>query len=118
MEIIINNNLFNVKSTITDKDIQEGMKGKKFDDTFNGMLFVMNEGYHSFWMRDCLISLDIIYISDGKIQKIYSDCPPCREQDDTKCPHYEGVGDMILEINGGDCVKYDITEGDSILIKE
>ncbi len=28
------------------------------------------------------------------------------------------VGDMILEINGGDCIKYDITEGDSILIKE
>jgi hypothetical protein len=25
---------------------------------------------------------------------------------------------MILEINGGDCIKYDITEGDSILIKE
>jgi uncharacterized membrane protein (UPF0127 family) len=118
MEIIINNNLFNVKSAITDKDIQEGMQGKKFDDNFNGMLFIMVEGVHSFWMKDCLISLDIIFISDGKIQKIYSDCPPCREQDDSNCPRYEGVGDMILEISGGDCIKYDITEGDSILIKE
>jgi len=118
MEVIINNNLFNVKSAITDKDIQDGMKGKKFDNEFNGMLFVMNEGTHSFWMKDCTTSLDIIFISDESIIKIYSDCPPCREQDDMNCPRYDGVGDMILEINGGDCIKYDITEGDSILIKE
>lgn len=118
MEVIINNNLFNVKSAITDKDIQDGMKGKKFDDEFNGMLFVMSEGTHSFWMKDCITPLDIIFISDESIIKIYSDCPPCREQDNSKCPRYDGVGDMILEINGGDCIKYDITEGDSILIKK
>jgi uncharacterized membrane protein (UPF0127 family) len=118
MEIIINNNLFNVKSAITEKDVEEGMKNKKFNDAFNGMLFIMNEGVHSFWMKDCIISLDIIFISDGKIQKIYTNCPPCREQDDTKCSRYEGVGDMILEINGGDTIKYDIVEGDSVLITE
>jgi uncharacterized membrane protein (UPF0127 family) len=118
MEVIINNNLFNVKSAITDKDIQDGMKNKHFDNTFNGMLFIMNEGIHSFWMKDCLEYLDIIFISDGKIQKIYSDCPPCWMEDESKCTRYEGTGDMILEIKGGDCVKYDIVEGDSVLIKE
>ena len=118
MEVIINNNLFNVKLAITDKDIQDGMMGKKFNDEFDGMLFLMDEGQHSFWMKNCITSLDILFISDGSVIKIYSDCPPCREQDDSKCPRYDGVGDMILEINGGDCIKYDITEGDSILIKE
>lgn len=118
MELIINNNLFNVKLVITDKDIKEGMKKKKFDNTFNGMLFIMNEGYHSFWMSDCIIPLDIIYISNNKIKKIYRNCPPCRDKYNSNCPHYEGFGDLILEINGGDCIKYDITEGDSILIKD
>ena len=40
MDVIINNNLFNVKCVITSKDTQQGMMGKKFDDTFDGMLFI------------------------------------------------------------------------------
>ena len=49
-----------------------------------------------------------------KVSKIHKDCPPC---DKEKCQTYQGEGDLILEINGGDCDKYDIKEGDSVLIK-
>ena len=116
MQVEINGKVFPLELMRSPEDISNGMMGR--DNLEGCMGFKLKRGFHSFWMKDCLISLDIIFISDGKIQKIYSDCPPCREQDDTKCSHYEGVGDMILEINGGDCIKYDITEGDSILIKE
>ena len=118
MKVNIGNNEFNVKVCETQKQQKEGMQHKTFDGSFDGMLFPMKGNYQSFWMKDCITPLDIIFISDESIIKIYSDCPPCREQDDSKCPRYDGVGDMILEINGGDCIKYDITEGDSILIKE
>ena len=37
----INNNLFNLKTVFTDRDTQQGMMNKKFDDTFDGMLFLM-----------------------------------------------------------------------------
>ena len=40
MELIVNNNLFNVKCVITTKDIQKGMMGKRFNG-FDGMLFFM-----------------------------------------------------------------------------
>ena len=115
MEININNNLFKVTPVITDKDIQNGMMGKKFNNDFDGMLFVLDPGEHSFWMKDCITSLDIIFIKDLKINRIHSNCPPCREDN---CPRYSGVADLILEINGGDCEKYDIKEGDSVFITD
>lgn len=113
-EIIINNNLFNVITVIAEKDIENGMMDKSFNDKFNGMLFIMKPGHHSFWMKNCTIRLDIIFIKDMKISKIHKDCPICKEE---KCQTYSGEGDLILEIKGGDCDKYDIKEGDSVLIK-
>ncbi len=48
MKVKINDNLFNVKTALTSKDIQNGMMGKKFDETFDGMLFIMKNEPHSF----------------------------------------------------------------------
>lgn len=113
MEVIVNNNLFNVKVMMTRKDIESGMMGKKFNREFNGMLFIMEDKKHSFWMKNCIIPLDIIFIRNNKIIKIHKDCPPCKSED---CDRYEGEGDMVLEIRGGECDKYDIVVGDTILI--
>lgn len=112
-EIKINNNLFNVIPVLTDKDIQNGMMGKSFNDGFNGMLFFMGSGNHSFWMKNCNISLDIIFIDNMKVSTIHKNCPPCRDEE---CERYNGTGDLVLEINGGDCDKYDIQVGDSVYI--
>jgi len=111
MDITINDNLYNVKCVITQKDIQNGMMGKKFDGSFDGMLFLMDDGSHNFWMKDCFEHLDIIFIQDGIINKIHHNCPPC---DKKECKHYEGFGDMVLELPGNQCKKYQIKEGDNI----
>ena len=111
MDVIINNNLFNVKCMITSKDTQQGMMGKKFDDTFDGMLFIMNDTEHSFWMKNCIIPLDIIYIKNNIITGIHHNCEPCVK---TPCDRYRGNGDMILEVMGGTCKEYDIIEGDRV----
>jgi uncharacterized membrane protein (UPF0127 family) len=111
MELIINNNLFNVKCVLTYKDIQDGMMNKKFNDNFDGMLFLMKDEPHSFWMKNCVIPLDIIFIKSNTINKIYHNCKPCITNE---CEHYQGNGDMILEVLGSTCNKYDIVEGDRI----
>jgi uncharacterized membrane protein (UPF0127 family) len=115
MELIVNNNLFNVKCVMTSKDIQKGMMGKKFNKDFDGMLFMMKNGDHSFWMKSCIIPLDIIFIKNNRITKIHNNCKPCTTPE---CDRYKGSGDMVLELKGGTCIKYDITEGDTILLQD
>ena len=88
--------------------------GRKFDSDFNGMLFIMNPGNHSFWMKGCEQSLDIIFIDGNKVTKVYENCPPCREDE---CKSYDGNGDMVLELDGNSVSKYDIKIGDSVVIK-
>ena len=80
MQVIINDNIFDVKCVFTQKDIQNGMKNKKFDN-FDGMLFITKKQNHSFWMKDCIIPLDIIFIDGDEITEIHHDCEPCRKND-------------------------------------
>jgi uncharacterized protein len=111
MKVKINNNLFNVKSVLTSRDTQNGMMNRKFEDSYDGMLFLMKKEPHSFWMKNCVVHLDIVYIDDDKITKIHHNCKPCFNDE---CDHYEGYGDMILELPGGECKKYGVKEGDQI----
>jgi uncharacterized membrane protein (UPF0127 family) len=111
MILKINDNKFKVKTMITKKDTQKGMMGRDFDSTFNGMLFLMDQGHHGFWMKNCIIPLDIIFINGNEITKIHHNCPPCETKD---CPSYVGEGDTILELKGGTCKKLGIKDGDII----
>ena len=111
MLVNIGKNEFIVKTMISPSFTQMGMQGRKFDDTFNGMLFLMDDEDHSFWMKDCLEPLDIIFISRRKISKIYHNCQPCTEE---PCKHYTGKGDLVLELPGGTCRKLNITTGDTL----
>jgi uncharacterized membrane protein (UPF0127 family) len=112
MNLKIKNNLYNVKCVITSKDIQNGMMNKNFDG-FDGMLFLMDNEPHNFWMKNCITPLDIIFIKNGVISKIHHDCQPCKTPE---CKHYEGSGDMVLELPGSECKKYNIKEGDKVLV--
>ncbi len=111
MIININNNSFKVKSVFTEKDVQTGMMGRKFNSTFNGMLFLMDKGTHCFWMKNCIIPLDIIFIKSDKISKIHHNCKPCM---DSECENYCGNGDLVLELEGGTCKDLGIKEGDTL----
>lgn len=113
MELTINNNLFDVKCVMTSKDIQKGMMNKNFDGSFDGMLFLIDNEDHSFWMKNCIVHLDIIFIKDGIVNKIHHNCKPCHTEN---CDLFEGSGDMVLELPGNTCKKYHIKEGDSVLI--
>lgn len=126
-KININNYLFSVKVVDDPESTALGMMGKTFDKTFNAMLFLLEkktepepysqknydfEKEQCFWMKNCIIPLDMIFINNGKITKIHHACPPCNTQ---KCNSYCGVANMVLEVSGGTCKQLNIKEGNSVI---
>jgi uncharacterized membrane protein (UPF0127 family) len=111
MDISINNHVFEVKTLTDPKSQQIGMMGKKFSTENEGLLFLMGGKKQCFWMKNCIIPLDIIMIKNNVIVNIHHNCPPCVEED---CPSYCGNGNVVLELNGGTCEKLNIQAGDII----
>lgn len=80
-----------------------------------GMLFFYSSDVKSgFWMKNCEISLDIIFInSENKIVDIKKDFEPCKEED---CPVYapDEYYRYALEVNGGWSERNDVEVGDTL----
>ncbi|MFN4280954.1 DUF192 domain-containing protein [Thermosynechococcus sp.] len=83
-----------------------------------GMLFPLSPPQvASFWMKNCLIPLDLIFLRDGKVVAIAPEAPPCPA---LPCPTYEsGVAvDAVLELAGGRAAELGLKVGDTVqLIK-
>ncbi|MFC2175562.1 DUF192 domain-containing protein [Bacteroidota bacterium] len=90
------------------------MHRRSMSDT-QGMLFIFeNEEPRSFWMRNTLIGLDIIYIkANGEIESMAKYCVPKRE---TSIPS-KGPAMYVLEVVEGFCDIYNVKEGDKIEFK-
>jgi len=109
MDIDLNNMTVEVMDTPNKKAI--GMMGR--EDLDGAMVFPFEEvGERSFWMKNCKIPLDIIFVIDGEIQDIHHDAPPCDED----CERYQGIADTIIELNGGYSKENGIEVGDTIQI--
>lgn len=116
MEIKLNDNVFKVKVAMSEKERANGMMKKRFDDTFNGMLFLQGRDHHCFWMKNCIIPLDIIFIDNNIITKIYHNCQPLPDNHGNDYENYCGDGDLVLELMGGTSNKLNISEGDKLSI--
>jgi uncharacterized membrane protein (UPF0127 family) len=111
MNVRINKNIFKVKTLIDKKSQSIGMMGKKFSEGFEGLLFLMGGKRQCFWMKNCIIPLDIIMIKNNHITKIHHDCPPCTTED---CGHFCGQGNIVLELPAGTCEELGIQKGDRV----
>lgn len=82
-----------------------------------GMLFPVDPPRPvSFWMKHCLINLDMIFLRDGKVQAIAANVPPCKAD---PCPVY-GPNlpvDQVLELRGGRAKELGLKVGDRLLIQ-
>ncbi len=65
-QIAIEGVVFDVELAITEEQKKQGLSGKDYLCEQCGMLFVYNTpGYYSFWMKDTLIPLDIIWFDEN-----------------------------------------------------
>ena len=98
MVVLINGKKFQAEYLTKPEEIQKGMMGR---DSLDGcMVFKMKVGYHSFWMKNCLIPLDIIFVLNNRINRIHSNCP-VEDSHRMTLPRYTGIGDHVIEFPAG-----------------
>ena len=81
-----------------------------------GMLFPFeNERIARFWMKNVLISLDMIFLNGDRVVGIASDVPPCKAE---PCPVYgpNALVDRVIELRGGRAEELAVEVGDTIEI--
>lgn len=93
-------------------EILQGLMYRRSMDDSKGMLFIFEqEEPQSFWMKNTVIPLDIIYVnSKMEIVKIFKNTVPFSE----KSLPSEKPATYVVEVIGGYTDKYGIREGDLI----
>jgi uncharacterized membrane protein (UPF0127 family) len=97
MNVVINGKKFQGEYLTEPEDLIKGMMDRTSLD--GCMVFNVGKGYHSFWMKNTKIFLDIVFVSNNKITKIHHNCEPAGNK--LNPPRYSGIGDYVIEFNGG-----------------
>lgn len=124
VEVKINDVILNIEIADTKAKREKGLGGRDSLASSSGMLFVFPQSQkQKFWMKGMKISLDLIYIQDGKIVDIIKNVPPpiSSNVSDNQLPVYEPVMpvNMVLETNSGFSDANNIKVGDMVyMIKQ
>ena len=103
--------LFTVQVAATPEQQEHGLMFYRSLGADQGMIFPYDPPQDvSFWMKNTLIPLDLIYIrADGTIARIVTAQP----LDETPVPAGEPIA-VVLEIRGGRAAELGIREGDKV----
>ncbi len=105
----------NIEFSKTESEIMQGLMWRKKMKENNGMIFIFQkEKELSFWMKNTIIHLDIIFInSEKKIVKIHKNTRPYSEE------NYNSLmpAKYVVEVVAGYTENHNIKEGDYIDFK-
>ncbi len=94
-----------------------GMMGRSEVPPDSGMYFVFDvTGRHGFWMKNCLIPLDIVWLSeDLQVVHVERALPPCTEE---PCPSWTPPvpARYVIEVGAGLAESYGLVPGARVLI--
>lgn len=118
-EIKINDKSIKVTLADTAEKRSRGLSGTASLPADQGMLFTFDQKdtFPTFWMKDMLIPLDIIWINNDKIAKIDKNiqAPPAGTKDsDLELLRPDKPIDYVLEVNAGFSDRNGITVGQSL----
>lgn len=94
----VNKQSWQVEIADTDELRQRGLMFRENLDENKGMLFFFDHvGTHSFWMKNTLIPLDLIWISEDKKVVDIQTLQPCKKD---PCPSYTPANNSkyVLEV--------------------
>ncbi len=107
----------NAQLRLTPEEQATGMMFRPSLPKNEGMLFIhATEERRGYWMFQCEIPLDIIWLDRNRqIVEISKDTPPCRESAEN-CPSFGGnsPSKFVLELNAGMADTHGLKVGDII----
>jgi len=86
-------------------------------DANHGMLFLFSPPRPvSFWMKNVVINLDMVFLRNGQVISVSSNVPPCKAE---PCPFYgpKDPIDQVIELRGGRAVELGIKPGDRLPVQ-
>jgi uncharacterized membrane protein (UPF0127 family) len=104
--------VFSVELAVTPEEQARGLMFRDHMDDAAGMLFLFpDRSQRSFWMKNTLIPLDMLFIdSDGRIMKVHRRAVP----GSLDSIHSDYPVSAVLEINGGLAKRLGIRAGDRV----
>lgn len=116
VRVCFKENCFLAEVAKTKEEILKGLMFRQKLDADKGMIFVFEkEGIYPFWMKNTLISLDIIWI-DGENQIVFikKNAEPCPE---LVCPSIkpDKKSKYVLEVSAGISEKINLQIGDTVV---
>ena len=106
----------NVEIADDSNERAEGLMHREKLGENNGMLFVFgNEDFQTFWMKNTLMPLDMIFIDKNFEIVEIRHAVPCKEM---PCTLYSASKPVkfVLEVNGNFTLKNNIKTGDKIIL--
>ncbi|MGV0028002.1 DUF192 domain-containing protein [Phormidesmis priestleyi] len=102
----------------TPQEQATGLMGRTSLGDDRGMLFPFSPPRPvQFWMKNTLISLDMIFVRQGVVKAIAVDVPPCKSD---PCPVYGSANeviDQVIEVRGGRSKALGLKVGDRLPIQ-
>ena len=107
--VTFDNVSFDVEIAQTSEERAKGLMFRESMPENYGMLFVFDDDVpRSFWMKNTLIPLDMIFIDGNMTVVDVKNAVPCKED---PCSTYSAHGKYVLEINAGLAEKYGVKAG-------
>ena len=117
LTVYVKDKPFRVEVAESEEQHARGLMHRRALPAGTGMLFVFaDEDYRSFWMKNTLIPLDMIFINgDRLVVDLVRRAPPCRAD---PCPSYTSAypARYVLELAGGTAERLGLEPGDKIFL--
>jgi uncharacterized membrane protein (UPF0127 family) len=112
--VCFNDSTIEVEVAMTQEEMTVGLMGRVNLSENGGMIFIFDEErIHKIWMKNMLVSLDVIWLDDkGKIVHIDKNMVPCEGYCKPFGP--ESYSKFALEVGGSFTDRHNINVGDSV----
>jgi uncharacterized protein len=98
----------------TEAEHERGLMGYTSLPEHSGMIFIFDvDGPVSFWMKDTLIPLDMVFVgADGRVRRVFAQVPTVSPAlSDNQIPLETAKAKYVIELSAGEAARDGVTPG-------